>query len=84
MATSDVLYRDDSLIRFRLPGLLANPSSNRPVGVRVQQGNLELFRAAAITYVADPSIIMLTTGYSSKSNSSNSCFVTLVSSKVGN
>ena len=56
VAAGDVLYRDDNQIRFRLPGLLANPSSNRPVGVRVQQGSLELFRAAAITYVADPRI----------------------------
>jgi len=53
---ADVLHRDDNQLRFRVPGLVASPDRNLPVGLRLKQGGQEVFRGAALTYVADPRI----------------------------
>src|SRR5690606_32219433 len=52
VSASDILYRDENELRFRVPALAASPSSNLLVGVRLRQGGHERFAAAALTYVA--------------------------------
>ncbi|HLD68355.1 MAG TPA: IPT/TIG domain-containing protein, partial [Pseudomonas sp.] len=56
VAASDILYRDESEVRLRIPGLAASPANNLLVGLRLRQGGQEAFQAAALTYVADPQL----------------------------